>query len=443
MRNLKNINIRTIKGKRDEKRVIKNINMEEHYDKTFSIIDSAAEDIYRLTSARQAALGKKIIRLNFFDINVNSMKYNPLHEIRIGTEYEYSDAETLACAIHEPKGKDETIRTAPGRNLLICLILHTLNMSKRTNKTASLEDIYYLLNGAKPLHEYLSEIVVLYGEKKYGQDIYGEPSPEYTEPSVIDNIDNYLYEGGSYVGCLAMEFLKMEEYSKMQIGTDVSNSLSIFINPIISKIMSCEESDITYEKILRANDICSIYIEIPPSKIHQYFIIVKIFILNMLHYLETRQNNYRDYALVINENLPIKEKQIEAIIKTHEGEINHLSNSATIFNRVIIFLSAIIVITALLIALGIYTEEPKGHIWPRIRDLDIEPATQEDISFFKREFDNEKKKINALELEPTTQEDISSFKREFDNAKKKINALGLEPATQEDISSFTEPLDND
>lgn len=61
-------------------------------------------ELWALTSGwRQKYLKSKVIRLEFS--SVNSAHWNPLDEIRIGTEYEVGDAQNLAMLVVDPDGK--------------------------------------------------------------------------------------------------------------------------------------------------------------------------------------------------------------------------------------------------------------------------------------------------------------------------------------------------
>ena len=77
----------------------------------------------------------------------NSVRFNPLEEIRLESDYEVSDVQNLVTMVVDPDGKglnDHWAKT--GHALLVGAVLHSLYMAKREGKTATLRDVADLLS---------------------------------------------------------------------------------------------------------------------------------------------------------------------------------------------------------------------------------------------------------------------------------------------------------
>ncbi len=82
-----------------------------------------------------------------------SIKWNPLDEVRLGTEFETGDVQNLAGTLVDPTGKglEDTGSSAHfnklARSLLVGIIIHALYKREKTGEIASLDEIDIILQG--------------------------------------------------------------------------------------------------------------------------------------------------------------------------------------------------------------------------------------------------------------------------------------------------------
>ena len=80
-----------------------------------------------------------------------SIKWNPLDEVRLGTEFETGDVQNLAGTLVDPTGKglEDTGSSAHfnklARSLLVGIIIHALYKREKTGEIASLDEIDIIL----------------------------------------------------------------------------------------------------------------------------------------------------------------------------------------------------------------------------------------------------------------------------------------------------------
>lgn len=111
-----------------------------------AVITDLKSEIWHLTAGwRQKHAKNKVLRFEPATAN-GSICWNPLDEIRIGTEYEVGDVQNLATLIVDPDGKglvDHWQKT--GQALLVGVILHSLYKAKAEGTVASLPSVDAML----------------------------------------------------------------------------------------------------------------------------------------------------------------------------------------------------------------------------------------------------------------------------------------------------------
>lgn len=128
------------------------------------VVNDIKGENYALTAGYQKALGKLIFRFDPGNPSGASVKFNPLNEIRIGTQREIGDVQTICTMIVDDDGEAFTGSNAhwnsAALNLMIGLVLHILYVEKREGKTASPATILEIINNPdKPIMDVLNEIM--------------------------------------------------------------------------------------------------------------------------------------------------------------------------------------------------------------------------------------------------------------------------------------------
>lgn len=124
------------------------------------VFDMKGEN-YALTSGyRNEVLGNTILKFQPYSFQ-DSISYNPLAEVRIGTIYEVKDATIIADILTDPgEGKKRDHWDNSASSLLVGLILYVLYKANNEGRMGSLGDIVdFLTDTTKPLDERWEDLI--------------------------------------------------------------------------------------------------------------------------------------------------------------------------------------------------------------------------------------------------------------------------------------------
>lgn len=164
-----------------------------------AVITDLKGELWAMTAGwRQKHARNKVLR--FEPSTAGGVCWNPLDEIRIGTEYEVGDVQNLATLIVDPDGKGlETHWQKTSQSLLVGLILHALYKANADGTTASMAGVDTML--ANP-HGDVAELwmeMTTYGHSNgenhpvvgtAGRDMMDRPGEE--AGSVLSTVKSYL-----------------------------------------------------------------------------------------------------------------------------------------------------------------------------------------------------------------------------------------------------------
>lgn len=125
------------------------------------VLDIKGENWETTSGWRQAHAKNKVMKFEPTSLD-NTVSFNPLNEVRLGTDYEVADVQNIATMIVDPDGKgltDHWAKTAQA--LLVGAILHVLYMTKSTkDEVGSLSDVASLLSDSNRSVEAVLEEMV-------------------------------------------------------------------------------------------------------------------------------------------------------------------------------------------------------------------------------------------------------------------------------------------
>lgn len=133
------------------------------------VITDLKRELWEMTAGwRQQYAKNKVLRFEPAS-SVGSVRFNPLDEVRLGTDFEIGDVQNIATLIVDPNGKGlETHWQQTSYQLLVGCILHVLYKRVQTGSEASLPAIDKMLsNPEHPVAELWMEMVTF--EHKDGQ----------------------------------------------------------------------------------------------------------------------------------------------------------------------------------------------------------------------------------------------------------------------------------
>lgn len=206
-----------------------------------TFISDLKGELYALTAGwRKNYANNKILKFEPAAL-IGCAKWNPVDEIRIGTEYEIADVQNLAILVVDPDGKglrDHWQKTS--YMLLVGLILHVIYKSK-TDQTviASLAGIDALLADPK----YASE-----DEKKAMQTLWREMLYN----THIDNIKPH-----PVVSAAGKDMLDKPEDEGGSVLSTLKTSLALYRDPVVAK--NTNSSDFNLKQLMNFSDPVSLY----------------------------------------------------------------------------------------------------------------------------------------------------------------------------------------
>ncbi|CDK99158.1 Conjugal transfer protein traG [Magnetospirillum gryphiswaldense MSR-1 v2] len=216
------------------------------------VLDIKGEN-WRLTSGWRALLGHRILK---FDPTAatGSIRYNPLAEVRIGTDHEIADAQNIAVMIIDPDGKGlADFWAKSGYAWLTGIILYTLCKIKRDeNRVASLPDVDAILTAV-------------------GQGVDG----------LLVDMGKFQAEteaGTRLIQSAAQEMKDRAAQEQSGVHSSSKVDLSLYRDPIIARNVS--GCDFRLNDLMNGDRPAALYMIVPPSDIDRLRPLLRI-ILNL------------------------------------------------------------------------------------------------------------------------------------------------------------------
>ncbi len=232
------------------------------------VLDIKAEN-YNLTAGFRAKMGQKIIK--FEPTNPNEChKFNPLAEIRFGTEYEFSDVQNIAMIIMDTDGKGlgNDYWSNSGWIWMTTAILHCCHRWQlEKNIMPSLADVYNYINADSSLESGGGLIKILNNMMKF----------DHKNPFINDNIRR-----GAGV------LLSKAEAERSGVHSSGSVKLGLFVDPTIAK--NTATSDWTIDELMDGDMPVSCYLIIAPPDIDRLKPLIRIFMTMLVAKRTSRMN---------------------------------------------------------------------------------------------------------------------------------------------------------
>lgn len=222
-----------------------------------AVITDLKGELWALTAGYRKSIGQKVIR--FEPAAVGSAHWNPLGEIRVGTENEVGDAQNLANMIVDPDGKGLEGNDAHWKKTAFAmytgLILHVLYMEKNgdlNGEVASMRTIDNLLSDTSREISKLWEEMISYEHLGKGKG----PHPVVAAAGK-DQKDRPEEEAGSVL-------------------STVKSNLSLYRDPIVTENTS--RADFKIRDIMNCNQPVSVYVVTQPNDKSRLKPLIRIFV---------------------------------------------------------------------------------------------------------------------------------------------------------------------
>lgn len=229
-----------------------------------AVISDLKGELWAMTSGwRQKFAKNKVLRFEPATLN-GGVYWNPLDEIRLGTENEVGDVQNLSTLIVDPDGKglvDHWQKTSQA--LLVGLIMHALYKAKNEGTIATLPVIDAMLSNPE------RDIAELWMEMVTYSHVNGEPHP--------------------VVGSAAKDMMDRPEEEAGSVLSTAKSYLALYRDPVVEKNVS--KSEFRIKDLMNNDDPVSLYIVTQPNDKARLRPLVRI-LLNMIIRLNTDKMDF-------------------------------------------------------------------------------------------------------------------------------------------------------
>ena len=203
---------------------------------------------WALTSGwRQQEAHNKVMKFEPTALDGSSVRFNPLNEVRVGTDREVADVQNIMTMVADPEGKGLTDHwQKTGWALLVGLVLHVLYAEKNKSLAGVVD---FLCDPGRTTQQMLELMLVTdhdLEDVRGWVDVQGKPTRNHP-----------------VVGAVARDMLnKAEEEMSGVLSTAVSY-LTLYRDPIVARNTSC--SDFRVTDLMNDEQPVSLYLVVPPS----------------------------------------------------------------------------------------------------------------------------------------------------------------------------------
>ncbi|HAT7073452.1 TPA: type IV secretory system conjugative DNA transfer family protein [Legionella pneumophila] len=203
-----------------------------------ALITDLKGELWAMTAGwRKNHANNKVIRFEPASLN-GSARWNPLDEIRIGTEYEVGDVQNLATLIVDPDGKGlESHWQKTSQALLVGLILHALYKLKNEGIPAHFPNIDRML-----------------------------ADPNLSIPELLNEMTQYAHQKGMnhpVIHAAARDMIDRPEEEAGSVLSTLKSYLSLYRDPVVAQNVSA--SDFSIKDLMNHDQPVSLYIVTQPN----------------------------------------------------------------------------------------------------------------------------------------------------------------------------------
>lgn len=204
-----------------------------------AVVTDLKGELWALTAGwRKKHANNKVLRFEPAAAN-GGVRWNPLDEVRLETEYEVGDVQNLAQLIVDPDGKGlESHWAKTSFALLVGVILHALYVAKKTGSYATLPKIDAMLADPERDVSELWEEMTTYAHLSNGQ----------VHPAI---------------GSAARDMIDRPEEEAGSVLSTAKSYLSLYRDPVVSRNVS--RSDFRIKDLMHMDDPATLFIVTQPN----------------------------------------------------------------------------------------------------------------------------------------------------------------------------------
>jgi type IV secretion system protein VirD4 len=210
------------------------------------IYDIKGENWALTAGWRQRDAGNYALKFEPSAMDGSSARYNPLDQVRVGTEREVADVQNIMTMIVDPDGKglqDHWQKTSQA--LLVAVALHVLYAGK--DKTLR-GIVGFLSDPSRTLEQSMKFML------DTDHDMTGPGWPN------LDGSENYCHP---VVAAAARDMLNKADQERSGVASTAISFLTLFRDPIVAR--NTEASDFKIADLMNQDKPVSLYLVVPPS----------------------------------------------------------------------------------------------------------------------------------------------------------------------------------
>ena len=233
--------------------------------KQSAVILDLKGELWEMTAGYRKSEGHKVLRFDPASPN-NCIGFNPLEEIRLGTQHEVGDVQNLATLLVDPDGKGLTDHwQKTGQTLIVGAVLHLIYKCHNEGRIATLPGLDAMLsNPQRPVHELWDEMIE-YPHRN------GKPHPA--------------------VAAAGRDMLDRSEEEAGSVLSSAKSCLSLYRDPVVAANVS--KSEFRIRDLMNHHNAVSLYIVTQPNDKTRLRPLIRI-IINMILRLLADRMEFKD-----------------------------------------------------------------------------------------------------------------------------------------------------
>uniref|UniRef100_UPI00260D3D6B type IV secretory system conjugative DNA transfer family protein n=1 Tax=uncultured Kiloniella sp. TaxID=1133091 RepID=UPI00260D3D6B len=258
------------------------------------VLDIKGEN-YALTAGWRKSIGQRVLRFDPAAME-GSVRYNPLAEVRLGTDFEIADCQNIASMVIDPDGKGlKDYWAQSGWEWLTACILHVLYYIKlKEGRTATLADVHKFMSIGQDDDTPEGETSELDAalKKSQAKELGGDESFDKLCDDMAE-FDHGRDVVNQEVERSAGAMKKKASQERSGVHSSAKVQLSLYSDPIVAQNIS--HCDFRIDDLMNAEKPTSLYIVIPPSDIDRLKPLIRILMNQFLTRL-TSEMSFKDGA---------------------------------------------------------------------------------------------------------------------------------------------------
>jgi type IV secretion system protein VirD4 len=259
------------------------------------VLDIKGEN-HALSAGWREKMGQRVLRFDPASLT-GSVRYNPLAEVRLKTDYEIADCQNIAAMIIDPDGKGlKDFWMQSGFDWLSAALLHVLyRIAKEEKRTATLADVQAFMSVGDD-----DAVFSNLGEDK------GNPDEGFNKLLVnMAMFDHGRKSVNAKIRQGAAGMFKRATSERSGVHSSAMVQLALYSDPIVAANTSA--SDFRIQDLMNGDKPTSLYIIIPPSDIARLRPLLRIlmnqFLTRLMAHMEfeggTQKRHYRHRLLLM------------------------------------------------------------------------------------------------------------------------------------------------